>query len=357
MTFRTKPGIEKLSAYQLADLTAPVDVPVISLAQNELPFVPSTKVLESGARAAADANLYPDPSWSELTHAIALQHQINQKQILCGAGSMELLELMGRCYLSESDAIVMSEFGYSFMKTVAQMYDARIDVAGEIDYTVNVDRLLEKVRPQTRMVFVANPGNPTGTLLSARELTRLREELPGDILLIIDEAYAEFADTDDYPPLFHLADSGHTVILRTFSKIYGLAGMRVGWGYFPIEIYQTVRKVLNPNNISAVSQACATAAICDQTEMLRRNRQINTIKSGFRRDLQAMGYHIPESHSNFLLIDFGSEKIARSVDLKLKNRGVILRPMHAYGLPHCLRATISHRQHMDFVIEILNDVN
>ena len=357
MHIKANTGIENLSAYQLADLSVPTDKPVISLAQNELCFGPSTAVMDSANRAATDANKYPDPTWFELTQAIASVHAINPEQILCGAGSMELLELLGRIYLSADDAVVMSEYGYSFFKTVAQMYCAQIDIAAETNYTTNVDLLLEQVKPNTKIVFIANPGNPTGTLLAASEIRRLRNELAGHILLILDEAYAEFTDTLNYPALFDLVDQGNTVVLRTFSKIYGLAGMRVGWGYFPKNVYTHIRKVINPNNISAVSQACAATAIQEHDVMKQRKDEINIIKGEFCRQLNSMGYITAPSHSNFVLIDFRTDAIANAAFMTLKNHGIILRPMKPYQLSHCLRATISNQSDMDYTIKVLANFN
>ena len=353
MLIQANPGIRNLSAYQLADLSVAAGRRLISLAQNELYFGPTEKVMESAARAVADSNHYPDPQWSELTTAIANLHNIKQTQILCGAGSMELLELLGRIYLSSNDSIVMSEFSYSFFKTVAQMYCAKIEIAREINFSVNIDLILEKVKSDTKIVFIANPGNPTGTLLPVTEIRRLRHELPEQILLIIDEAYAEFTDSKDYSTLFDLVDCNNTVVLRTFSKIYGLAGMRVGWGYFPTDIYSHMRKVLNPNNISAVSQVCAATAVQDQFEIQKRRQQIKLTKTEFCTQLDAMGYNMPDSHSNFVLIDFGNNQIASAAYETLKNHGVILRPMNAYGLFHCLRATISNPQDMTITTQIL----
>ena len=354
MSIKANAGIESLSAYQLADLSVPSGKRVISLAQNELCFAPSDSVLESAHQAAINANKYPDPSWSELTHAIAKVHGINSEKILCGAGSMELLELLGRIYLSSDDAVVMSEFGYSFFKTVAQMYCAQINIAAETRHTTNVDLLLEQVEPDTKIVFIANPGNPTGTLLAADEIKRLREKLAEHILLIIDEAYAEFIDEENHPDLFDLADQGNTVVLRTFSKIYGLAGMRVGWGYFPTNVYSHMRKVLNPNNISTVSQSCAAVAIQQRDELKKRKNEINRTKYWFCQQLTTLGYTTTPSQSNFVLIDFNSQEFARSAFMALKNQGIVLRPMNAYGLSHCLRATLSNQSDMEITINAMS---
>lgn len=353
MRIKANPGIDNLTAYQMADLSTSSDMPLISLAQNELYLTPSAPVLETACRMAAEANRYPDAEWTELVTAIADVHNLDQMRIVCGAGSMELLEVLGRIYLSSGDAIVMSEYGYSFFKIVAQMYQAQINIAREINYTVEVDLLLKTVKPNTKIVFIANPGNPTGTLLPAAEIRRLRNGLADHILLIIDEAYAEFTDPVDYPALFDLTELNNTVILRTFSKIYGLAGMRVGWGYCPAQIYRLMRKVLNPNNLSSVSQACAAVAVQDRSEVQQRRDSVRSIKSAFCKALHAMGFATIDSHSNFVLIDFVTEQIAHAANVALKKQGLILRPVSNYGLPQCLRATISSRQHMNFATGVL----
>ncbi len=353
MTLIQNPAIESLAPYVLADLSVPEDKMLISLAQNELCFTPTEPVLKAASEAMATAQLYPDADWSELTTSIAQVHDLNRGQILCGAGSMELLEVLGRVYLSPKDQVVMSEYGYSFFKTVAQMYGSAIDTAKEINFTIDIDQLLAQVKPTTKIVFIANPGNPTGTLVAAEEVRRLRSELNENILLILDEAYAEFTERQDYPPLFDLVDLGNTIVLRTFSKIYGLAGMRVGWGYFPPDIYTAMRKVLNPNNISAPSQAAAATAMQQQDVVQQRKQQITTIKSKLCCDLKALGLEVPQSHSNFVLINFKTRQKAQTCFNHLREQGIMMRPMGAYGLNHCLRATISSQEHMDLAIRYL----
>ncbi len=350
------PTIQTLAPYVLADLSGPKDKTLISLAQNELCFSPSEQVIEAANKAINNAQLYPDPDWVELTAAIAGVHDLNAKQILCGVGSMELLELLGRVYLSSDDRVLMSQYGYSFFKTVAQMYGTAVDMAREVNFTVNIDSILELVKPNTKFVFLANPGNPTGTLLAAQEILRLRNELPKNILLVVDEAYAEFTDPDTYPALFDLVGHGNTVVLRTFSKIYGLAGMRVGWGYFPSEVYSAMRKAMNPNNISAPSQAAATMAMRQQYIVEQRKAIIDSIRTKFVFELKQLGLDVPQSHSNFVLIDFTTKDRAQFCFEQLRAQGIIMRPMGAYGLTHCLRATLSHQDHMNATIEHLTRI-
>ena len=348
--------IEALAAYQLADLNVPDDKTLISLAQNELCFSPSKTVKAAIKQSASHTQFYPDADWTVLKDSLAALHQLNPQQILCGAGSMELLEVLGRIYLSTCDRVLMSEFGYSFFKTVAKMYGAAIDTARESNYFVDVDSLLEHVKPDTKIVFVANPGNPTGTFISSSEIRRLREALPDKVLLIIDEAYAEFTDTETYTPLFDLVDQGNTVVLRTFSKIYGLAAMRIGWGYFPPSTHAAMRKVLNPNNVTAASQAAATAAVTQQHVIKKRAIEIRSIRENFTRQLQQLGLHLPLSQSNFVLVKFPNAALAQTSYTLLREQGILMRPMGVYGLDQCLRATLSHPTHMDLTLKHLSQI-
>ena len=356
MTLKLNPNIKSLASYVLADLSVPPGKPLISLAQNELCFSPTEKVKQAASKSMANAQLYPDPDWLELSASIAEIHALNNKQILCGAGSMELLEVLGRIYLSNNDRVLMSEYGYSFFKTVAQMYGAAVDTAKEVNFTANVDHFLELVTDNTKIVFIANPGNPTGTLISSSEIRRLREKLPDHILLIIDEAYAEFIDNESYCELFDLVDLGNSIILRTFSKIYGLAGMRVGWGYFPENIYAAMRKVLNPNNISAPSQTASAIAMQQQDVIKKRKITIKAIREKFSTELISIGLTVPPSHSNFVLINFNNEHNAQTCFNRLREQGILMRPMGAYNLSHCLRATISQQEHMDMTIKHLTQI-
>lgn len=348
------PFIQRLAPYALADLAVPPGQTLVSLAQNELSYAPGDDVLAAASRAMTRANRYPDPDWTDLTRAIAGVHHLDRERILCGAGSMELLEVLGRVYLSGSSHVVTSEYGYSFFRTVAAMYGAQVAIAAEQGYTVDVDALLRLVAPHTTMVFVANPGNPTGTLLSAGEIRRLRSALDESVLLVLDEAYAEFADTDDHPPLFDLVDRGDTVVLRTFSKIYGLAGMRVGWGYFPPDILGAVRKVLNPNNVSQASQAAAAVSIQRQDVVRQRRDATRRVRRDFRDRLHSLGLKTPDSHANFVLIEFPDACTAGACFAGLRAHGILMRPMQGYGLGHCLRATLADAEHLALALSHLS---
>ena len=249
--------IADMTPYALAELNAPAGKRLISLSQNESLRPPSPQSITAARKALAAGHLYPDPDWSDLRSALSAHHGLPTDRILCGNGSMELIACIAHAFADERNAVLAPAHAYPFFRTAADLVRARFDVAPEQDGRISVDALLEAVRPDTRLLFLANPGNPTGTRVPRAELLRLREALRGDVLLVIDEAYGEFADHLN-EPMFDLVDRGNTIVTRTFSKAYGLAGMRVGWGVFPTDIAIELRKVMNPNNISLAGQAAAT---------------------------------------------------------------------------------------------------
>lgn len=345
--------IREMAAYSLADLG---DEGTISLAQNESAFSPSPNAIAAANEALDQMMLYPDPEWPELRAAIAQVHGITAQNILCGAGSMELIGCLIRAFVGQGDRVLGTDYGYAYVATATAQVKADYVKASEIDLTVSVDDILEAVRAETKMVFVCNPGNPTGTLISNGEIIRLRHELPDHILLVVDQAYAEFADHLYNPAeIFALVDRGNTVVLRTFSKAYGLAGARVGWGLFPSEIAHEVRKILNPNNVSIPSQVMATAAILDQGYMREVVTKTAAIRDRFAEGCRGLGLSVPASHTNFVLIRFADIEAARKYDTALRERGLLMRGMGGYGLADCLRATICKEEVMDQCLEVLKE--
>lgn len=340
------PHIARMSPYALAEMSPPLGKPLISLAQNECLRPPSPLAIDAAARVLADGALYPDPDWTALRHAIAAHHGLNPDDILCGSGSLDLIGSIARIFSGPGRAVLAPAHAYPFFRTAAQLANARFDTAPEDNATVSVDALLAAVQPDTGLVFLANPGNPTGTRIARSEISRLRDGLRPDILLVIDEAYGEFAD-HLAEPSFDMIDAGNTLVLRTFSKAYGLAGFRVGWGLFPPAIAAEIRKTLNPNNISAASQAAATAAMADHTYMAETCALTVHARDTAAAQLRQAGFSVPDSSTNFLLLDLGDTQRARSADAALRAEGIFLRPQAGGGLPQHLRLTIGAPAAMD----------
>lgn len=333
------PHIRAMAAYQLADLDSARHPTPVSLAENESLRPPSPKAV-AAARAALDtAALYPDPNWTALQSALRDTYDTGGATLLCGAGSMELISSIMRSYAGPGRDVLASAYSYAFFRTAALAAGAGYVAAPEEAHRVSVDQLLAHITPATRLLCVANPGNPTGTAIPLAALQRLRANMPDDVLLVVDEAYGEFLDPYQ-PPALSMVSGGRTIVLRTLSKAYGLAGLRAGWGAFPEEVAREVKKTLNPNNIGSATQAAAAAAIRDQAYMHATRDETVRNRDAFTAALQHAGLSPLSSHTNFVLIPFADSAMARHVDAALQRNGLILRTMAGYGLPHCLRATI-----------------
>ena len=343
--------VAAMSPYALAD---PGGVDSVSMAQNESAFAPSPAAIKAGQAALENAALYPDPDWQDLRAAIASVHGLKPGQILCGAGSMELISALFQGFAGKGDAVLGTQFGYALGPMACALAQAEFITTGEPGFAVSVENLIKQISPKIRMVYVCNPGNPTGTLIANSKLIDLRKALPEDVLLVIDQAYGEFGDmAQNRAELFALVDKGNTVILRSFSKAYGLAGARVGWGYFPTDVAAEMRKLLNPSNISSVSQAMATAAMDDQAYMQRVVAQTSDIRDRFARDLRELGIRVSPSYTNFVLLRFDTPEMAGMVDQALRAEGLLMRDMGGYGLPQCLRATICDPDVTERVLTVL----
>lgn len=351
---RPVPHVGALAAYALADLGGPQ---TISLAQNESAFPASPTAIAAGQAAMADMPLYPDPEWPDLRLAIAEVHGLDPSNILCGAGSMELIGCLLRAYAGQGDRVLGTDYGYAFVASATAQVQADYVKAREVDLTVSVDDILSAVTPKTRIVFVCNPGNPTGTVIPNAEIVRLRTSLPKKVLLVVDQAYAEFSDAEHDPAeVFAMIQRGDTVITRTFSKAYGLAGARVGWAYAPPEIGAELRKLLNPNNVSIPSQAAAAAAMRDQTHMREVVEKTAHIRDAFTENCRAMGLTVPQSHTNFVLLRFSSIDQAQRADVALRAEHLLMRGMGGYCLGDCLRATICTPDVMNRARDVLKGV-
>ena len=344
--------IAAMAPYAVADLSAGEGVPLISLAQNESFRAPSPHAIVAGQRALESGALYPDPDYPELRAAIASQHEVDPELILCGAGSMELITCITQAFAGPGRRVLSSQYGYALFANSAQKVMAPYDVAEEENLTVSVDRLLAAVTSETKVLFVANPGNPTGTRLPNAELIRLRGDLPDHVILVVDEAYGEFADADD-APLVPLVEQGNTIILRTFSKAYGLAAARAGWGLFPPHLGGEVRKLIIPSSIGSISAEMARAAMEDQEYMRETCVLTSNLLADFQRRISSNGLICTNSRTNFVLIQFPSVADAQSADRALREVGIVMRGMGGYGLPHCLRATIADQPIMQLAGDTL----
>lgn len=349
MSVTATPLVRSMSAFALADLGGHDRV---TLAQNESAFPPSPLAIAAGQAAVVASHLYPDPDWTQLRRALADAYAVERDLVLCGNGSMDLIAATIRAFAPEGSEVLSTQYAYNFAASVTAQAGAIFVQAPEDGFTVSVDAMLERVSARTRVAFVCNPGNPTGTRIANAEIVRLRAHLRGDILLIVDQAYGEF-DGQDPSAVFDLVGRGDTVVLRTLSKAYGLAGARVGWGLFPPAVAADVRKLQNSNGVTTVSLAMAAAAVADQAYMQKIVSTTALVRDRFAASLRQAGFVVPESHTNFVLIGFADGMRAQAADQALRAEGIVMRPMRGYGLPHCLRATIGPEAVMAEALGIL----
>lgn len=326
------------------------------LAANENALGPGAKAVAAYRENAGSLHRYPDGGSAALVQAIGEIHGLDPARIVCGAGSDEILALIGKAYAGPGDEALYSAHGFLMYPIIAKGVGATPVAAPERDLTADVDNLLAAVTDKTRIVFLANPNNPTGTMLPAAELERLRAGLPDNVLLVIDAAYAEYVDDPAYDAGARLVDQGqNTVMTRTFSKIHGLAALRIGWCYAPTSVIQVLHRIRGPFNVSAPAIAAGAAAVRDQAHV-ERSRSHNTAERKRLRDrLAQLGLTGPESHGNFLLIRFESPERAEAALQAMNAAGVIPRRVAGYGLPECLRVTVGAAEENDAVVAALAD--
>ncbi|NKB51091.1 MAG: aminotransferase class I/II-fold pyridoxal phosphate-dependent enzyme [Rhizobiaceae bacterium] len=323
-----------------------------SLAQNESLRAPSPLAIKAGQAALVSSAAYPDPDYHILRTSISNAYGVDPDLILCGAGSMELITCITHAFAGPKARVLTSEYGYALFKNSAMKVAAPCDLAREVSQAVSTSALLQAVTSETRLCFLANPGNPTGTALSNNEIREFRTRLPEHVLLIVDEAYGEFAQAHEQP-LFDLVDHGNTVILRTFSKAYGLAAGRIGWGLFPPATREQVQKLIIPSSICTVSAAMAEAAVQDQIYMQETCKMTAQVRDEFIREVRSFNLTCDDSHTNFVLIRFSNNEMSNAADAALRQQGLVTRGMGGYGLGHCLRVTVAAREVMTTAAEVL----
>ena len=353
-----RPGIRAVRPYIGGESTLPGRDKVIKLASNEGALGPSPEAVAALQATAAIAHRYPDGGCTALRQALGAMHDIDPATIVCGAGSDELISLLCRAYVGPGDEVLHTEHGFLMYPIAARTAGAAPVAVMETSLKADVDALLAGISPRTRMVFLANPNNPTSTYLTDEEIGRLRAELPPDVILVIDAAYAEYVDRNDYDPGHRRVEAGDNVVVtRTFSKIYGLGGVRLGWAHCPPAVADVLNRVRNPFNVAAPAQAAGQAALADGP-FVEQAKAHNAVWRAWTVDrLREGGFDIPDGVGNFVLVRFGNPAEADAADAHLRWHGIIVRGMTAYGLPHCLRVTIGLEHEMRAVVEALLSFN
>jgi histidinol-phosphate aminotransferase len=352
-----RPGIMQIEAYVPGKSAAAGVAKIHKLSSNETPLGPSPKAI-AALRAADHFELYPDGSATRLREAIAAKYGLDPARIICGSGSDELLALLTHTYVGPGDEGIFTEHGFLVYRIAILAAGGTPVVAKERSFTADVDAILAKVTPKTKIVFLANPNNPTGTYLPFDEVKRLHAGLPPHVLLVLDAAYAEYVRRNDYASGLELVATAENVVMtRTFSKIYGLANLRLGWMVGPAHVIDAVNRIRGPFNVNGPAMTAGIAAIQDDEHLARSVAHNDEWLGWLTREIEALGLTVTPSVGNFLLVHFPTEpgRTAKDADAFLTGRGLILRRVDAYGLPQALRLTIGDEEANRLVVEALRD--
>lgn len=353
---RPGPGILDIAPYIGGEAKITGVARPIRLASNESALGPSPRAIAAYRALADEIHRYPEGGSTELREAIGRVHRLDPARIVCGAGSDELIALLIRSYAGPGDEVIYSRHGFLMYPIGAKSVGATPVAAPEKALTADVDAILAQVTEHTKLVFIANPNNPTGTYLSSREMARLHAGLPAHVVLAIDAAYAEFVNRNDYEPGVALVEKAENVVmLRTFSKIYALAGLRLGWCYGPPAIIDVLNRVRGPFNVNAAASAAGVAAVEDTESVARARAHNDRWQPWLSEKIAALGLELTPSVGNFVLPRFPDDPRhnADAAFAFLQSRGIITRKMGGYGLPQCLRITIGTGEEMEAVAAAL----
>ncbi len=349
-----KQGILDITPYEGGESRLEAGREVIKLSSNESPWGPSEAALAAYRAAGERLALYPDGSHRALREAIAEVHGLDADRIVCGAGSDEILGLLCHAYAGPGDEVIRTGHGFAMYEIYARGAGATPVVAPERDRVVDVDAILDKVTENTRLVFIANPANPTGTMIPEKEVVRLATSLPEHVLLVLDGAYAEFVEGFDGGAA--LVDARDNVVMtRTFSKIHGLGALRVGWAYGPDHVIDVLNRLRSPFNVSAPALAAAAAAVRDTNRVGWLRAENARLRTWMTERLTALGIAIDPSFANFVLARFDSPATADAADQALRARGIIVRKVAGYGLPEALRITVGTEEQCRKVVAAIED--
>ena len=350
---KARPGVLQITPYAGSEVGAGGANRIV-ISSNESAFGPSWRAMEAYSASSEEMHRYPEIDARSLRQALADKHGLEVERIICGCGSDQLIDLLALAYAGPGDETVYSEHGFTMYPIATRGVGATPVAALETALTADVDAILDCINERTRIVFLANPNNPTGTYLGDAELRRLHAGLPDDVLLVLDAAYAEYVVAPDYDPGVALArETSNVVMTRTFSKIYALASLRIGWAYGPREIIEILDRVRPPFNVSTPAIAAGIAALSDD-EHTSRARDLNAeVLPWFTSKIEEMGLAVNPSVGNFVIVHFGDEGRAEAAYRFLFERGVVTRRVAGYGLPEWVRMSIGKRDEMQDVIDAL----
>ncbi len=347
-----RPEILTIHPYVAGESELPGANRTVKLSSNEGAFGVPPSARAAIVAAAEGSYRYPDGGAGRLRDAIGKRWGLDPARIVCGAGSDDLLYQFCLSYGGPGRDIVMSEHGFSIYYIAGIYAGSRVIKVPERNLTTDLDAMLAAVSPATRLMFIANPNNPTGSMLPADDIARFRAALPPEVLLVLDSAYAEYVTHPAYDAGVKLVDAtSNTVMTRTFSKIYGLGGMRIGWCYAPPAVVDVLNRVRGPFNVSVAAQAAAIAALAEPGWVETGCAHNAEYRPKLAAGIAATGLKVWPSEGNFVLVDLGTVEAADAADAFLRSNGIIVRKVAGYGLPHCLRVTVGTAEEVGLAVD------
>ena len=330
----------------------------IKLSANESALGPSPKAIKEFNKVSKNLKRYPDSEGTFLKSVLASKFKLDPRRIILGSGSDQIFELICKSFINKNDEVIVPEFSFIIYRIYSKIYGAKVKYAKEKNFRISIDNILSKVTKKTKIVFLANPNNPTGTIISKKKLLELRKKLRSNILLVVDDAYFEYVKDKNYLPGMKLfCNSSNVIVTRTFSKIYGLAGLRVGWGYGPKNLIYALNKVKPPFNINRAALFAAVESIKDVKWLNKEIKHVNRWAKIFYKTFENLRIETNSSNANFLLTDFN--KIggnAKKIFFKLAKKGVLVRKMDVYKIKNSLRITIGNNSENKKFINILRKI-
>ena len=347
-----RPEILTISPYVGGDSSIPGVNRSYKLSSNEGAFGVPPMASRALRDVASESYRYPDGGADLLREAIGRYWKLDPARIVCGAGSDDLLYQLCHAYGGPGRDIIMSAHGFSIFYIAGLYAGSRVIKVPERNLTADLDAMLAAVSASTRAVFIANPNNPTGSMVSEAELFRFRAALPPEVLLVVDSAYAEYVTREDYNPGERLVDAtDNTIMTRTFSKVFGMGGVRLGWCYGPPGVIDVLNRIRGTFNVSVAAQAAGIAALLEPGWVEKVRAHNTEWRPRLAAGIEAAGIEVWPGEGNFVLADFGTAEKANAADLFLRQRGIIVRKVGGYGLPHCLRITVGTGEECEMVIE------
>lgn len=351
-----KPGILDIAPYVGGKSRIEGVAEPMKLSSNENMLGAGQKAREAFEAAVGHIHVYPDGRASKLRAAVAEHHGLEPERLIFGNGSDEVFALLNQCYLTPGDNIVTGQYGFLAYRISALANQASVKLAPEPAFKATPEALLEQVDARTRIVYVSSPSNPTGSYNTGEEIRRLHDGLRPDVLLVVDEAYAEYVTEPDWETSFPLArDSENVVVTRTFSKIHGLGGLRIGFGYAPLKVAEAVDRIRLPFNVSVPGIEAAVAALGDEAHQQASRDLIHTWRPRMTQAIRGFGFEVLPSAGNFVLVRFRDAEQAQGANAYLNTKGVIVRPVGGYGLPEALRITIGTEDQNRAVLDALSE--